>query len=166
VNKTFVGSVCFLDCMVHREGARRTRRTTTNTTVALNNRMNEEEIIEIILDEAFYIHKTIGPGMLESIYKTCLAYRLRKRGLIVETEKPVPVIFEEVRMGCGYRTDMVVQQKVVVDTKNITTITDLEIAQLLTYLRNLNFRHGVIVILNFKTVLLKNGIKRVLNGFR
>jgi GxxExxY protein len=62
--------------------------------------MNEEEIIKIIPDEAFYIHKTIGPGMLENVYKTCLAYRLRQRGLFVETEKPVPVIFEEVRMDC------------------------------------------------------------------
>jgi GxxExxY protein len=125
--------------------------------------MSEEKIIEIILDEAFYIHKAIGPGMLESVYKTCLAYRLRKRGLFVELEKPVPVFFEEIRMECGYRTDMVVEQKIIVDTKNITTITDLEIAQLLTYLRNLHLRHGI--ILNFKSALLKNGIKRVLNGF-
>ncbi len=78
--------------------------------------MTEEEIIKIILDEAFYIHKTIGPGMLESVYKTCLAYRVRKRGLFVETEKPVPVIFEEIKMDCGYRTDMVVERKVIVDT--------------------------------------------------
>ena len=71
--------------------------------------MNDEEIIKIILDEAFYIHKSIGPGMLENVYKTCLAFRLRKRGLYVETEKPVPVIFEEIRMDCGYRSDLVVE---------------------------------------------------------
>lgn len=125
--------------------------------------MNEEEIIKIILDEAFYIHKTIGPGMLENVYKTCLAYRLRQRGLFVETEKPVPVIFEEVRMDCGYRADLVVERKVIADTKTIDAIGDIQISQLLTYLRFLKLRHGV--ILNFKTVLLKNGIKRVLNGF-
>jgi GxxExxY protein len=125
--------------------------------------MNEEEIIKIVLDEAFYIHKTIGPGMLESVYQTCLAHRLRQRGLYVETERSVPVIFEEIRMEYGYRVDILVEKKVVVETKNIEAIADIHIAQILTYLRFLNLRHGL--ILNFKTVLLKNGIKRVLNGF-
>ncbi|MCY7310498.1 MAG: GxxExxY protein [Chitinophagaceae bacterium] len=125
--------------------------------------MNEEEIIKIILDEAFYIHKTIGPGMLESVYQTCLAHRLRQRGLNVETEKPFPVIFEEIRMECGYKVDILVEKKVIVETKNIEAIADIHIAQILTYLRFLNLRHGL--ILNFKTVLLKNGIKIVLNGF-
>ncbi len=125
--------------------------------------MNDEEIIKIILDEAFHIHKTIGPGMLENVYKTCLAYRLRKRELFVETEKPVPVIFEEIKMECDYRTDLVVEHKIIVDTKNIDAIGDIQIAQLLTYLRFLNLRYGL--ILNFKTVLLKNGIKRAINGF-
>ena len=125
--------------------------------------MNEETIIKIILDEAFYIHKTVGPGMLESVYQTCLAHRLRQRELYVETEKAVPVVFEDIKMECGYRADLVVERKVVVDTKNIDAIADIHIAQVLTYLRFLNIRHGL--ILNFKTVLLKNGIRRVLNGF-
>jgi len=125
--------------------------------------MNEEEIIKVILDEAFGIHKAIGPGMLENVYKTCLAYKLRQKGLFVEVEKPVPVIFEEIKMECGYRADLVVEQKIIVDAKNIEAIADIHIAQLLTYLRFLNLRHGL--ILNFKTVLMKNGIKRVLNGF-
>lgn len=125
--------------------------------------MNEEEVIKIVLDEAFHIHKTIGPGMLENVYQTCLSYRLRQRGLIVELEKPIPVIFEEIKMDCGYRADIVVEGKVIVETKNIDAIADIHIAQLLTYLRFLNLRHGL--ILNFKTVLLKNGIKRVLNGY-
>lgn len=101
--------------------------------------------------------------MLENVYKTCLAYRLRQNGLFVETEKPVPVIFEEIKMECGYRADLVVERKIVVDTKNIDAIADIHVAQLLTYLSFLNLRDGL--ILNFKTVLLKNGIKRVLNGF-
>jgi GxxExxY protein len=107
--------------------------------------VSEEEIIKIILDEAFYIHKTIGPGMLENVYQTCLAHRVRKRGLYVETEKPVPVIFEEIRMECGYRTDLVVERKIIVDTKNIEAIADIHIAQILTYLRFLNLRHGLIL---------------------
>ena len=85
------------------------------------------------------------------------------RGLYVETEKPVPVIFEEIRMECGYKVDILVEKKVIVETKNIEAIADIHIAQILPYLRFLNLRHGL--ILNFKTVLLKNGIKRVLNGF-
>ena len=125
--------------------------------------MNEEEIIKIVLDEAFYIHKTIGPGMLENVYKTCLAYRLVKRALHVEVEKPVPVIFEEVKMECGYRADLVVERRVIIDTKTIEAIGDLQIAQVLTYLRFLNLRYGL--ILNFHTLLFKNGIRRVVNGF-
>ena len=125
--------------------------------------MDAEEIIKIIIEEAIYIDKKIGPGMLENVYKQCLAYRLRKRGLKVEMEKPVPVFFEEIRMDCGYRADIVVEEKVIVDTKCIVAICDLEIAQLLTYLRFLSIRHGI--ILNFKTTLMKNGIRRVLNGF-
>ncbi len=101
--------------------------------------------------------------MLESVYKTCLAYRLRKRGLFVDTEKPVPVIFEEVKMECGYRADIVVEKSVVVDTKTIEGIGPLEIAQVLTYLRFLFLRHGL--ILNFHTLLMKDGIRRVLNGY-
>jgi GxxExxY protein len=119
--------------------------------------MNEEEIIKLVLDESFYIHKTIGHGMLETVYKTCLAYRLIKRGLYVETEKPIPVIFEDIRMECGYRADLVVEGKVVVDTKNVEAIADIHIAQLLTYLRFLKLRHGL--ILNFRTVLLKTGLR-------
>jgi GxxExxY protein len=125
--------------------------------------VTQEEIIKTILDDAFYIHRTIGPGMLEAVYKNCLAYRLRKRGLHIETEKPVPVIFEEVKMECGYRADIVAEQSVVVDTKNIDAIGPIQIAQLLTYLRFLNMRYGV--ILNFNTILMKDGIRRVLNGF-
>jgi GxxExxY protein len=125
--------------------------------------MIQEEIIKLILDEAFYIHRAIGPGMLETVYKNCLAYRLRKRNLSIEIEKPIPVIFEEVRMDCGYRADIVAENLVVVDTKSIEAIGPLQIAQVLTYLRFLSLRHGL--ILNFNTVLMKDGIKRVLNGF-
>jgi GxxExxY protein len=128
-----------------------------------HNEMDAEEIMKIILDEAFYIHKKLGPGLLENVYKTCLAYRLRKRGLYVEVEKPVPVIFEEVRMDCGYRTDLVVGRKVVIDTKNIESIGMIEISQVLTQLRFLELRYGL--VLNFRTVYLRDGIRRVINGY-
>jgi GxxExxY protein len=125
--------------------------------------MDEEKIMKIILDEAFYFHKTIGPGMLEQVYKNCLAHRLLQRGLNVEVERPIPVVFEAVFMECGYRADIVVEKKVIVETKSIEAIADIHIAQLLTYLRFLSLRHGL--ILNFKNVLLKRGIRRVPNGF-
>ena len=125
--------------------------------------MSEEAIIKIVLDEAFYVHKRIGPGMLESVYKTCLAYRLQKRGLLLETEKPVPVFFEEVKMDCGYRADILVEKQVIVETKSIEGIGPLQVAQVLTYLRFLGLRYGL--ILNFDVLLLKDSIRRVLNGY-
>ena len=125
--------------------------------------MTEEAIIKIVLDEAFHVHKKIGPGMLESVYKTCLAYRLQKRGLLLETEKPVPVFFEEVKMNCGYRADILVEKQVIVETKSIEGIGPLQVAQVLTYLRFLGLRYGL--ILNFDVLLLKDGIRRVLNGY-
>lgn len=125
--------------------------------------MNEETIIKRILDEAFYVHKSIGPGMLEKVYQTCLACRLRMRGLFVEEEKPVPVFFEEIKMDCGYRADLVVENSIIIETKSIEAITDIHIAQVLTYLRFLNLRYGL--IFNFNTVLLKNGIRRVIRGY-
>ena len=125
--------------------------------------MVEDDIIKIVLDEAFHVHRGVGPGMLETVYKNCLAYRLMKRGLSIEIERAIPVIFEEVKMECGYRADIVVEKCVVVDTKSIDTIGPLQIAQVLTYLRFLNLRFGL--ILNFNTVLMKDGIKRVLNGY-
>lgn len=125
--------------------------------------MSEEQIIKIIIEEAIYIHKSLGPGLLEKVYQRCLAYRLRKRGLYVDYEKPVPVYFEEIKMDCGYRSDIVVENKVVVDTKSIEAIAKINIAQILTYLRFLELRYGL--ILNFNTVLMKDGIKRVLRGY-
>ncbi len=101
--------------------------------------------------------------MLENVYKTCLAYRVRIRGLFVETEKPIPVIFEQIKMECGYRADLVVERSIIVDTKTIEAISLIHISQVLTYLRFLKLRHGL--ILNFHTVLMKNGIKRVTNGY-
>ena len=123
----------------------------------------EEQLIKIIIEESIYIHKTIGPGMFESVYKTCLAYRLTKRGLFVETEKAVPVYFEEIKMECGYRADIVVENSIIIDTKSIESIGPNRIAQILTYLRFLNLRYGL--ILNFKVLMMKDGIKRVLLGF-
>lgn len=101
--------------------------------------------------------------MLESVYHTCLAYRLKSKGVRVEIEKPIPVYFEALKMDCGYRADLVIENCIVVETKNIDAIGSIHIAQMLTYLRFLKMKNGL--ILNFKTVLMKDGIKRVVNGF-
>ena len=93
----------------------------------------------------------------------CLAYRLRNRDLYVETEKAVPVIFEEIKLECGYRCDIVVEKKVMVEIKSIEALAPVHTAQVLTYLRFLNLRYGL--LLNFNTFLLKDGIKRIVNGF-
>ena len=82
----------------------------------------EEALVKIILDEAFYVHKKIGPGMLESVYKTCLAYRLQKRGLLFETEKAVPVFFEEVKMDCGYRAYILVEKLVLLRQNSLKVL--------------------------------------------
>ena len=105
--------------------------------------MGEEEIIKSILDEAFYVHTLTGPGLLENVYQTCLAYRLRKKGFYVETEKPIPVLFEQVRMDCGYRADLVVEMKIVVETKSMEGIPPICISQVLTHLRFLNLRWAI-----------------------
>jgi len=119
--------------------------------------------MKTILDEAFCLHKSLGPGLLEKVYSTCLAYLLRKKGLYVETEKPIPVVYKEVKMECGYRADLVVENTVVVETKSLDGILPVHVSQVLTHLRFLDLRYGL--LLNFNTVYLKDGIKRVLNGF-
>ena len=147
----------------HKEYTHRVLRVFIVFFVAKKLKMNPEAIISIIIEEALYLHRTIGPGMLENVYKTCLAYRLKKRGLMVEVEKPVPVYFEDIKMECGYRADIVVENLVVVDTKTIEAIGPLHIAQVLTYLQFLKLRHGL--ILNFYSYKMKDGIKRVLRGY-
>ena len=124
--------------------------------------MIENEISGIIIEEAITVHKTIGPGLLESAYVHCLAFRLAERGVSIKREVGVPVVFEQVKLECGYRADMVVGGKVVVEVKSIDAIADSHVAQTLTYLRFLNLRLGI--LLNFNSVLMKNGIRRVVNN--
>lgn len=124
--------------------------------------MTENEISKIVFEEALYIHKTIGPGMLESAYAYCLRYRLVNRGLAVKTEVAVPLIFEQINLECGYRADIVIENKVVLEIKSIESIAPIHLAQTLTYLRFLNIKLGM--ILNFNSVLMKDGVKRIVNN--
>lgn len=122
--------------------------------------LNEDQISKIILDCAFKVHSKLGPGLLESAYKECLAYEMHKAGLMVEKEKPMPLIYEEVKFDYGYRIDLLVEKKVVIELKVAEAINEVHIAQTLTYMRLSNSKLGL--ILNFYTKSLKNGIKRLI----
>jgi GxxExxY protein len=124
--------------------------------------MEENEISKIIIGCALYVHKGLGPGLLESAYKECLYYKIKKEGLYIEREKPMPLVFEEVYLECGYRIDLVIENKVVVELKSVESLIDIHTAQILTYLKLGGYKLGL--LMNFNVVLLKEGIKRIANG--
>src|SRR2546421_11125182 len=124
--------------------------------------MTENEIAKQIVDVAFKIHSAYGPGLLESVYETIVAYELNKRGLRVSRQQAIPVIHEEVRMELGFRADLIVEGKVVVEIKSIEAIGPVHKKQLLTYLRLTDKHLGLLI--NFHVDLIKNGISRVVNG--
>jgi len=122
--------------------------------------MSENEITEQILKAAFKVHTELGPGLLESSYKECLYYELAQNGFFVEKEKPMPLIYHEVKLDIGYRIDLLVGGKVVVEIKVAEAFTDVHIAQVLTYLKLSDCKVGL--LLNFKVASMKNGIKRLM----
>ena len=123
--------------------------------------MNENETANKVIGLAIEVHKTLGPGLLESADKECLYYKIKKAGLFVEKEKPMPLIFEDVKIDCGYRIDILIENKLVVELKAVDSLNDIHLAQILTYLKIGNFKLGLLI--NFNVLLLKNGIKRVIN---
>jgi GxxExxY protein len=124
--------------------------------------MTENEISNKVIGAAIEVHRALGAGLLESAYKECLCYKLTKDGLFVEKEKPMPLIFEEVKLDCGYRIDLLVEKKLVIELKSVEALNDIHLAQTLTYMKLGNFKLGLLI--NFNVVTLKNGIKRVING--
>ena len=120
----------------------------------------ENEISRIILDCAYKVHTKLGSGLLEKVYRECLAYELIKCGLDVEQEKSFPVIYEEIRMDCGYRVDLIINNKVIVELKVVEDFTIEHTAQCLTYMRLSNCKLGL--LLNFYKKSLKDGIKRLI----
>jgi GxxExxY protein len=124
--------------------------------------MTENEISKQVVDSAFKIHTRLGPGLLESVYEAVLAYELRKRGLRVERQKAIPVVYEEVRLDEGFRADLVVEDKLIIELKSVEAIAPVHKKQLLTYLRLSNLKLGLLI--NFSEELIKNGISRVVNG--
>jgi GxxExxY protein len=126
-------------------------------------KMEENKITEIIIGCAIKVHKAIGPGLLESAYEECLAYELFKEGLGIERQKPLPLIYETVKLECGYRPDLIVERKVVAEVKSIEALNDIHLAQILTYLRLSNCKVGLLI--NFNVIKLTDGIRRVVNKF-
>lgn len=118
------------------------------------------KLTEQILKYAFKVHTELGPGLLESSYKECLFYVLNKNGIYTEKEKALPLIYEEIKMEIGYRVDLMVEHKVIVEIKTVDTFAEVHTAQVLTYLKLSGCKVGL--LLNFHTAHLKNGIKRLI----
>ena len=126
--------------------------------------MTENEIAKIIVDAAYQIHVRLGPGLLESVYETVLAYELKKRGLNVVRQVPVPVIYDDLEFEEGFRADLIVEDRVIIELKSVESIQPVHKKQLLTYLRLTDRRLGLLI--NFGEALIKDGISRIANGLK
>lgn len=126
------------------------------------NARDENDLAKIVWDSSLKVHRTFGPGLLENSYQECLMYELRKQGLLVEKEKGLPLIYEEVKLDVGYRIDLMVENKLVIEVKAVEALNDIHLAQILTYLKLSNCKLGILV--NFNVTLLKSGFRRVVNG--
>jgi GxxExxY protein len=129
--------------------------------------MNEKDrldsITRRIIGAAIEVHRRLGPGLLESAYESCLAYELRQLGFKVEQQKPLPVVYKDVKLDCSYRLDLVVEDSVVIEVKAVERLAPIHDAQLLSYLRLSEKRVGLLI--NFHVRVLKNGLKRIVNDF-
>jgi GxxExxY protein len=125
--------------------------------------MEINDLTQAIIGAAIEVHRRLGPGLLESAYRACLAYELRKRGFEVQEERPVPLIYDEVKLDCGFRADLVVNQQVVVEIKAKSEIHPVDKAQTLSHLRLLGLRFGLLI--NFHEVKLVDGLHRIVNGY-
>ncbi len=126
------------------------------------NNMNENEVSKVIFDSGLKVHRQLGAGLLESAYEECLYYELQKSGLLIEKQKPKPLIYDDIKLDIGYRIDLLVERKVVVEIKSVESLNEIHIDQVLTYLKLSNCKLGLLI--NFNSVLFKNGVKRLING--
>ncbi|MDP2423276.1 MAG: GxxExxY protein [Bacteroidales bacterium] len=123
--------------------------------------MDENELSKIIIGCAIEVHRQLGPGLLESAYQECLLYELKIKGLNVQKEKPMPIIYKDIKLDHGYRLDLLVENKVVIEIKTVEALNEVHTAQVLTYLKLGDYKLGL--LLNFYVSILKNGIKRIIN---
>ncbi len=126
--------------------------------------MNENELSHLILQCAFTVHSELNPGLLESAYEECLAYELQQHGLIVEKQKALPLVYKSVKLDAGYRLDLLVNNKVVVEIKSVEAFSEVHMAQVITYLKLSGCKLGLLI--NFNVKSLKEGIKRIVNNFQ
>ena len=124
--------------------------------------MGENEIGRIVVDCALKVHKALGPGLLESTYEACLKYELLQSQLAVESQHGLPVVYNDVKLECGYRIDLHVERKVIIEIKSVEALNDVHMAQILTYLKLSGNKLGFLI--NFNVKLLKDGIRRVVNN--
>ncbi|QKD84919.1 GxxExxY protein [Thermoleptolyngbya sichuanensis A183] len=124
--------------------------------------MELDEISGQVIGAAIAVHRELGPGLLESVYEACLVHELRQRGVQIEQQIPQPVIYKGLQLECGYRLDLLVENRVIVELKAVETLLPIHEAQLLTYLKLRQLRLGLLI--NFNVPILKHGIKRLLNG--
>ncbi len=123
--------------------------------------MTENEISNLIIGAALKVHKTLGPGLLESAYEECLCHELVKLKYKVEKQKPLPVFYDNIKLDCGYRIDLLIEDKVIIEIKSIEALKEIHLAQILTYLKLSGCKLGMLI--NFNVKQLKYGIKRVVN---
>ena len=123
--------------------------------------MTENELSRLVVGSALKVHSALGPGLLESAYEACLQYDLIKSGLQVEAQKPLPLIYQTVKLECGYRVDLLVESKLIIEVKSIEALAEIHFAQVLTYLRLSDLR--LALLLNFNVVHMKDGIRRIVN---
>jgi GxxExxY protein len=124
--------------------------------------MTENELSQVVIGLAIEVHRELGPGLLESVYQECLYYELVQHGFKVEKEKPVPVVYKEVELEMGFRIDLLVEDKLVIELKSVRELHDVHMAQVLSQLKLTKLKLGL--LMNFNVALLKDGIKRVVNG--
>jgi GxxExxY protein len=124
--------------------------------------MSENEISSKIIGAAIEVHKQLGPGLLESTYETCLAYELKQMGLDVKQQQALPVVYKEVKLDAGYRIDLLIENKVIIEIKSVEALADIHTAQLLTYLKLKDLKLGLLI--NFNSVRVVDGLKRIVNN--
>ena len=124
--------------------------------------MTYNELRYSVVGAAMKVHRELGPGLLEKAYQECLCYEIAQLGLCVEKEVSIPLTYRGVQLECGFRMDMLVENRLVIETKSVSELNDIHFAQLLSYLKQGDFRLGLLI--NFNSLILKNGIRRVVNG--
>ncbi|MBZ9627390.1 GxxExxY protein [Psychroflexus sp. CAK1W] len=126
--------------------------------------MDENQLSKIIVNTAYQIHTQLGPGLLESVYEEIMYFELRKLNLNVDRQKPIPVIWDDLKMQLGFRADLIVNNKVIIELKSVESIAPVHPKQVLTYLKLTNLKLGLLI--NFNESLIKNGITRIVNNLK